>query len=110
MKPLYTIDNNKNTIWYQRFDKTWIGFIFGLSAPVITLGIVFLTTFNGYSYTEFIYFLSTMHIMTKLFSLCVLSNLAIFFLYIWGNLMSGARGVLAATLLIAMIVAFIQLL
>lgn len=93
---------------FAKFDKTGLGLSLGIIAPIITLVVVYLYSFDGYSVKEFFTFLSTMRVMTKLFSLCLLPNLLVFFTFIWGDLMRGARGVLMATILIAVIVMIIQ--
>jgi uncharacterized membrane protein len=94
--------------WFVKFDKFWLGFILAILVPVITLFITYHHTFGNQHVPEFFQFLRDRHIMSKLFSLCVLPNLALFFLYIWGNFLKGARGVLAATILVAVIIVFIQ--
>jgi len=94
--------------WLPKIDKFWLGFILGIITPVITLVIVFFHTFSNYSVKEFFDFLQTMRILTKLFSLCVLPNLGVFFLFIWGDLLHGSRGVLAATFFVAIVILIIQ--
>ena len=89
-------------------DKTWLGFILALLAPIITLAIVFVYKFDNYTLDEFIDFLKSMHIMSKLFSLCVIPNLGLFFLFIWGNLLRGSRGVLAATFVVTFAIIVVQ--
>jgi hypothetical protein len=91
-------------MWYSKFDKIWLGAALGICAPVITLIIVYVYSFDGYSVKQFFHFLTTMHILTKLLSLCALSNLGVFFIFIWLNLMKGARGVLISTMLVALII------
>jgi hypothetical protein len=93
----------------KRLDKFWIGFTAGLIIPICTLTIVYLYRFYpSYTIKEFFDFLETMHITTKLFSLCVLPNLGLFFLFLWGDLYKGARGTLGATIITAIIVVIIQ--
>jgi hypothetical protein len=94
--------------WLVKFDKFWLGFILAIIVPVITLSITCFHTFGNQHVSEFLQFLRDRHIMSKLFSLCVLPNLALFFLYIWGNFLKGARGVLAATILVAVFLVFVQ--
>jgi hypothetical protein len=93
----------------KKFDKFWIGFVAGIVVPVCTLTTVYIQTFYPtYNLKEFFDFLYTMHITTKLFSLCVLPNLGLFFLFLWGNLYKGARGTLGATIIIALTVVIVQ--
>lgn len=91
-----------------KFDKFWLGFSVGIIAPVITLSVVYIVTFDNYTIHDFIYFLKTMRVMTKLFSLCVLPNLLCFFLFIWPNLLKGAKGVLTATVILALVILSVQ--
>ncbi len=92
----------------KKLDKIKIGFIAGILAPTLTLCIVYLYTFDNYTIKEFFHFLKTMRVLTKLFSLCVLPNLAVFFLFLWPNFLKGARGTLLATFFIAVIIILIQ--
>lgn len=92
-----------------KFDKLWIGILSGVLAPVITLVIVFFYTFNNYTVGQFFHFLYTMRVMTKLFSLCVIPNLAIFFLFLHFDSDKSAKGVLMATFLVAIIIVIIQI-
>jgi hypothetical protein len=102
------MNSNKEIHWYDRFNKLWFGLIFGLIIPCLTLAIVYKYSFSQFGYKNFILYLSSMQIMTKLFSLCVLPNLGLFFLYMWKNLLFGARGVIAGTMIAAIIVTIIQ--
>jgi len=92
----------------EKLDKPWIGFIFAIIVPIITLSITYYHTFGNQNISEFFRFLHDRNIMSKLFSLCVLPNLALFFFYIWGNFLKGARGVLAATIVVAIFIVFVQ--
>jgi hypothetical protein len=94
----------------SKFNKFVIGLIPGLLVPFGTLIIIFFHSFENYSVRDFFSFLKTMEIMTKLFSLCVLPNLGVFFIFIWLNYLKSARGVLAATFIVAFIILAIQLL
>lgn len=92
----------------SKFDNFIVGFVLGLIAPVLTLFIVYFVTFENYTIDEFFHFLKTMKVLTKLFSLCVVPNLAIFFLFVWPNFLKGAKGTLSATFLIAVVIIIIQ--
>lgn len=92
----------------RNLDNILFGFVLGLLTPIITLIVVYFYSFEGYTLEEFIQFLKKMRIISKLFSLCVIPNLAIFFLFLWPNFLKGARGTLLATFLIAIVVIIIQ--
>ena len=85
-------------------NKFLTGLIAGLLVPVITLVIVYFYTFHYYSVHEFVYFLKTMQVVSKLLSLCVIPNLLAFFIFIWLDYLNSARGVLAATFISAALV------
>jgi hypothetical protein len=92
----------------SKLDHFFVGFIPGILVPVITLLIVFSHSFINLTVQEFFYFLKTMNIMTKLLSLCVLPNLLVFFIFIWPDYLKSARGVLAATFIVAFVILGIQ--
>jgi hypothetical protein len=92
-----------------RIDKFSIGFIIGLIVPIIVLWITYHVNFKNYSIKEFIDFLKQFKVLTKLISLCVLPNLAVFFIFLYPNFLRAARGTLAATILAAIIVVILQL-
>ncbi|GAB4281601.1 MAG: hypothetical protein Kow0068_06070 [Marinilabiliales bacterium] len=85
-------------------NKLWIGTIIGLLAPFITLIIVQKSNYKTLNLFEFIDLMQFMGIYTKILSLCVIPNLLFFFLFIWRNYLSSARGVLLATFIYAGIV------
>jgi hypothetical protein len=93
---------------FSKFDKLWLGFILALLVPVTTLFIVFVNKFDEYSIDQFFHFMITMRIMSKMFSLCVIPNLGLFFLFIWGDFLHGARGVLTATFVITFAIIIMQ--
>lgn len=100
-------------IWISRklgfLNKIWIGAILGVLAPLVTLIITYLHTFDSYTVQEFINFLIRFRVLTKLLALCVLPNLGLFFLFLYPDFMRAARGVLLATFLTAIIIIIIQI-
>ncbi len=91
-----------------KYDKLKIGLLFGLLLPVLTLVIVFFYTFHHYTVHQFLHFLYTMRVMTKLFSLCVLPNLAVFYIFLKLNMNRATKGVLMSTFILAIIIVIIQ--
>jgi hypothetical protein len=89
-------------------DKFWIGLAGALLVPIITLSITYFHTFSNYSIKEFYNFLLTFRVMTKLFSLCVVPNLALFFLFLWPDFNKAAKGVVTSTFIIAVVIVIIQ--
>jgi hypothetical protein len=105
------MENNFKSIVQKKFlkaDSFWIGFISAIIVPIITLTITYFYTFTNYNVEEFFHFLITFRVMTKLFSLCVLPNLGLFFLYLWPEFNKAAKGVVASTFLVALVIIVIQ--
>lgn len=82
----------------NKFDNIWIGAIIGLCAPLATLYAVYLVKYNYLTFSDFYHkILIENNILTPSISLCVISNLIIFFLFIWSNRNVTARGILMTT-------------
>jgi hypothetical protein len=84
----------------KKFDTVWIGALVGLAIPLLVLYCFYL--FN-YSHLSFFQFYSNVllanSILLPSISLCVVSNLLVFFIFIWINRYYSARGVLLATMI-----------
>jgi len=87
----------------SRFNNFFLGLVLGFIAPSITLLVVYLLQFNKYSIGEFIAYMQILNITSKVISLVMLSNLLLFFVFIWTNLMNSSKGVLAATIVLAFV-------
>ena len=90
------------------FDKTWIGLIAGLIAPVIALLLYYLINYRFMTIKNFINYLELGDTYTPVISLSVLANLGVFYLFIWKEKYKGARGVLAATFIWAGLVLYLK--
>ncbi len=90
------------------FDKLWIGMILGLATPFITLVLYYKINFSFMTVDEFIKYLKLGDIVTSLISLCILTNLAVFYPFIWKEKYKGAYGVLASTFIWAAVVVFLK--
>lgn len=88
-------------VWHTRLDKGWIGFLFGLIVPVITLMIYYRLNYSFMNPDNFIYFQFFRKVFAPLVSLCVVPNLGLFFVFYWQELNYAARGVIGSTLLYA---------
>ena len=82
----------------------WFGLAAGLIVPLITIIIAY---YQAYSYMEIKdFYLRFVHL--KLFSafisLCALPDMLVFFIFIWGNRLIGARGALTAIFILTVIV------
>ena len=86
----------------QRFDNTWVGFAAGLSAPMLTLYVFYLIKYSHITFQKFYMdVLFANNIVTSSISLCVITNLLVFFIFIWTNRNLSARGVLLSTFIYA---------
>lgn len=81
-----------------------LGIILGILAPVLSMLVIYLLKFSEYNFQELIDFLLARRIFTKIISLCVIPNLALFFLFLNKNYYYSARGVLISTVLFALFV------
>jgi hypothetical protein len=88
----------------SRYDLVKLGFALGVIVPIISFFIVYKIKFDGFTLREFYDFLITMNALPKLLSLMVIPNLLVFFIFIWTDHLFGARGVLAATVLDAIVI------
>jgi hypothetical protein len=88
----------------QKIDKQWIGLTLGIIAPAITFFFIYLFAYPKHSFVSYYEMISAKKFFSQILSLAVVPNVGIFFLFIWGNRLSAAKGVLAATILLALVV------
>ena len=81
-----------------------LGLILGIIVPILTMGAIYLFKFSEYNFQELIEMLASKRVFTKIISLCVIPNLALFFLFLNKNYFYTARGILLATVLFALFV------
>ena len=82
----------------------YVGLVLGLLVPVLALIIYNQVVFDHLSFWEFLQIMITKRKLSAVISLGVLPNLLVFFIFIWLNYLYSARGVLAATLVYALLV------
>ena len=70
--------------------------------PVVTLLIIWLAMYKG-ELSEFLTTFQSMGMLSKVLSLAAIPNLLLFFLFIWTSRMFSARGVIFATLVVALV-------
>ena len=95
---------------YFRYDKVLIGFISGLLLPFIVGLIIFAFSPGDLSLKAYLTKLSDSNIITHSISLCVFPNVLIFLGFNWLDMLKAAKGVLAVTIIWAIIVFGIKLL
>lgn len=93
----------------KKFDSTVLGAILGIIVPIISFFLI-LEFVYPFEYSDKSLHVFWMHIMApKIMSLGALPNLGVFMLFIYTNRLKSARGVLAVTILLAIIVFIIKL-
>jgi hypothetical protein len=80
------------------------GLVLGIAVPATAFLVLYLAAFRGLSPGDFLETLLERQKLSSVISLSVIPNLLLFFIFIWLDYLYSARGVLAATLLIALVV------
>lgn len=88
----------------SKIDNLQLGLVLGIIAPALTMLIIYLIQFTDHNFKELIDLLISKRVFTKIVSLCVIPNLALFFLFLNKNYFKSARGILLATILFALFV------
>lgn len=84
----------------KTFDKFYIGFILGLIFPLIA--VYFFYVFQNFnSFEGFIKEIFEYNVATKVISVCLTANLAIFYFFIHTKKYFSAKGVVGVTILYA---------
>ncbi len=78
----------------NRFNSLKTGMITGILLPLICFVLVIFIRKGSYSFTGYLKEIEALGAVPKLFSLCLLPNLLLFFIFIWSDMIRGARGVL----------------
>ncbi len=87
-----------------KYDKLQLGLVLGILAPILTMVVIYFVEFTEYKLSELVNLLVEKKVFTKIVSLCVIPNLALFFLFLNKYLYRSARGVLLATIIFAIFV------
>ena len=86
----------------KKLDSLWIGAVIGLFSPLCSLFVFYLIRYHHITFEKFFNEILLEHnILTPVISLCVITNLLVFFIFIWTNRNHSARGVLLATFIYA---------
>ncbi len=88
----------------KKYDKLLLGFALGILTPLIVLLVYYKINFYYIRVDTFLYETFMKRIFLPLLSLCVLGNLAVFFIFIQTDRYYSARGVVFSTLLYAILV------
>jgi uncharacterized YccA/Bax inhibitor family protein len=88
----------------EKFDKMLTGLASGFLVPVLIGFIVYLFSPGNPSLSEYYTKLYMANIVTHIVSLCVFTNLALFLLFNRFDMLKASRGVLAMTIVWAILV------
>ncbi len=88
----------------QKIDKQWIGLIIGLILPAVTFFLIYLFAYPKHTVVSYYEMIMAKRFFAQILSLAVIPNAGVFFLFIWANRLNVAKGVLAATFLLAIVV------
>jgi len=91
----------------KKFDSMWAGMIPGLLLPILTFVLIGWIRYDG-SLGGFIRSFQAMGMLSKVVSLTAIPNLLLFFGFIWTNRNFSARGVIFATLLVALVMLILK--
>lgn len=86
----------------KRFNTVLTGLIPGLVLPVVTLLLFWAVRYDG-KVGEFLTSFQRIQMLSKVLTLSTIPNLLLFFLFIWTNRTYSARGVIFATLVVALV-------
>ncbi len=86
----------------KRFDTVLTGIVPGILLPLLTLLVFWQVRYEG-GLGDFLTSFQRMSMLSKVLSLSTIPNLLLFFLFIWTNRTFSARGVIFATLVMAMV-------
>ena len=92
------------------YNNVRLGLLLGMIAPVAGFFILYALSSRGNSLGDFVDILMNREKLSSVISLSAIPNLLLFFIFIWLNYLYSARGVLASTLLFALIVIFTKFL
>jgi len=88
----------------SKVDSIKLGLFLGILAPALTMLIIYFIQFSSYDLNELVHMLVVKKVFTKIVSLCVIPNLALFFFFLNKNYYRSARGILTATFIFAIFV------
>jgi len=88
----------------QKIDKFWVGLVLGLIVPIAALLIFYYLAYPKHGDLTYYEMITAKHLFSKVLSLAVIPSAGVFFLFIWGNRLNAAKGVLTATFILALVV------
>lgn len=98
-----------------KYDKTWIGVLLGLLVPTLGVLIVYLLSVANHfmvgeeiiSIPQLVSNINSVVLLTKFLSVGCILNLGVFFLFINRDYYNIARGIIFATMIVALPIIFV---
>ena len=90
-------------------DSMFLGVVMGLISPAITFMGYYLINYNYMTFRGFINYLILGKTYSPLISLCVVTNLLVFFIFIWKEDYRTTKGILLSTFIYAAWVFYLKL-
>jgi hypothetical protein len=92
----------------NKFDLLETGLLAGFLLPVLVFFVVYLGKESQVSFFEYVRGMWRMQALIKLGSLCVFTNVAVFWIFLKMKYEKAARGVLGVTILYAVIILILR--
>jgi hypothetical protein len=89
-------------------NKVWIGVVAGLLIPALTLWLYYFINYRHISIERLMSFMKYDDTYIRIVSLCVITNLAVFYPFIWKEKWLGAKGVIGATFIWAALIVYLK--
>ena len=94
----------------SRFDKFMMGFVGGVIIPLIILIVIILVKKTEDNFFGYLVLIQQYGILAKLYSLSLIPNLLLFFVFMRLNWIRSARGVIGAMFIAAIFILLLKIL
>jgi hypothetical protein len=101
--------DSENTQLPSRFDSLWIGLAFGFISPLVTLIMVYSSSFARYSFSHFIKYSFISGSIINIIISCMIPDLLVFSLVIWRAHYKLARGIVIASVSLTLALALLKI-
>ncbi|NOY37141.1 MAG: hypothetical protein GXO83_06160 [Chlorobi bacterium] len=91
-----------------KYDVQLTGWITGLVLPLLSFFIISKLMLTEGTLIEFIAKADKANVLSKFMSLAMLPNLLLFFIFLWTRWDRASRGVLAATIVLAVVIVIVK--
>lgn len=95
-------------VFAEKYDKTLTGLLSGVTLPVIVGLIIYMVSSPGLSIPAYLTKIAMNNVLTHSISLCVFPNVVIFLIFSRFDMLRACRGVLAVTIIWAIVVFLVK--